>query len=204
MRANRCLTYSLSAGLFDRKRKLRLHPDYVEYEDRYFEPGALTRIGKADIMDIKFSMNWIIWYRFFVGCDFRIDIKTRDSGVLKIGFVSYFRNNNAYIEAFNQIVDWMWEHYLAGIVDTYLQRFSASQSLEVGGVRLTHQGIHIPDKNQDIAWAGVAVKEYESYFGLYDRENPGVNKTILFDEWESEILLGLVEALQEKHQKHPK
>lgn len=203
MKANRCLTYDLSAGLFDRKRKLRLHPGYIEYE-KYLEPGALTRIDREDMLDIKFNMNWIIWYRFYVGCDFRIDIKTRESGTFKIRFVSYFRKNNAYIEAFNQIVDWMWEHYLQPVIQTYLHRFSGTQDLKVGGVSLTDQGVSFPDKGQHISWAEAAVKEYESYFAIYDQGNPEINKRIMFDEWESEILLGLVETLKEQHQKHTK
>jgi hypothetical protein len=198
MKANRCLTYNLSAGLFDRKRKLRLHPDYVEYEDSYLEPGVFTRIDKADMLDVKFNMNWIIWYRFFVGCDFRIDIKTRENGIFKIKFASYFRKNNVYIEAFNQIVDWMWEHYLKDIINLHLQRFSDLHDLKIGGLRLTDEGIHFTDKEQHITWAEVAVKEYESYFAVYDENNPELNKRIMFDEWESEILLGMIEALKEK------
>jgi hypothetical protein len=199
MKADRCLTYNLSAGLFDRKRKLRLHPYYIEYEDKYLETGVFTRINKADMLDIKFNMNWIIWYRFFVGCDFRIDIKTRENGIFKIKFVSYFRKNTAYIEAFNQIVDWMWEHYLQDIIDWHLQKLSGTRDLKIGGVRLTDEGVHFPEKGQYIAWAEVAVKEYESYFAVYDQKNPELNKRIMFDEWESEILLGMIEALKEKH-----
>ena len=199
MEEARSLSFNLSAGMFDRKRTLRLAPDYFEYEASYLEPGKLTRIDKEAILDIKFNMNWIIWYRFYVGCDFRVDVRTRQSGVFSIKFVSYFsKRNSAYIRAYNKIVDWMWEHYLQGIVDSYLQEFYSTHELQIKDVRLLDEGIYFIKKDHLAYWEEVGLKEYEDYFAVYNESEPELNERIPFDEWESEILLGVIEALKEK------
>ncbi|GAB3540774.1 hypothetical protein GCM10027443_39080 [Pontibacter brevis] len=198
MEEARSLRFKLSAGMFDRKRTLRLTPGYLEYEANFFEPGHLTRIDKKDILDIKFNMNWIIWYRFYVGCDFRIDIKTKEKGVFRIKFVSYFDKNTAYIRTFNRIVDWMWEHYLQDIINAYLQQFYLTHELELREVRLTDEGVYFINKDHLSFWEDVGVKEYEDYFAIYNQSFPELNERILFDEWGSEVLLGVIEALKEK------
>ncbi|MFD3000288.1 hypothetical protein ACFS7Z_07940 [Pontibacter toksunensis] len=198
MEKARILKFNLSAGLFDRKRTLRLAPGYLEYEAKYLEPGQLTRIDKEAILDIKFNMNWIIWYRFYVGCDFRIDVKTRENGIFRIKFVSYFDKNTAYIRAYNKIVNWMWEHYLRSIIDTYLQDFYQAHELELRNFRITDEGVYFINKDHLAYWEEVGVKEYEDYFAIFNQGYPELNERVPFDEWESEILLGVVEALKEK------
>lgn len=200
MKAAGNLTYQLPTGLLGRKRTLRLSPTYLEYENKDREAGRFTRISKEEILDIKHSMSWIIWYRFYVGCDFRIDIRTRENGILKIRFVSYFRQNSAYQDAYESITDYMWEHYFQDIEEAYMQEFAAKQDLRLCGVWLTAEGAYFASDGQLTEWADVAVKEYEEYFALYSRQNPEQNKRIEFDEWESHILFSMISLLGQKNE----
>lgn len=193
------LTYQLPTGLLGRKRTLRLSPTFLEYENRESDAGHLTRVSKEDILDIKHSMRWIIWYRFYVGCDFRIDIRTRQNGILKIRFVSYFGQNSTYQDAYDSITDYMWEHYFSDIEETYMQEFAANQDLRLCGVWLTADGVYFSNDGQLTEWADVAVKEYEEYFALYNRQNPEQNKRIEFDEWESHILFSMISLREQKN-----
>ena len=193
------LTYQLSTGLLGRKRALRLSPAYLEYENKDYDTGRYTRVSKEDILDIKHSMSWIIWYRFYVGCDFRIDIRTRESGILKIRFVSYFRQNSTYQKAYERITDYMWEHYFSDIEEAYMQEFAAKQDLRLCGVWLTAEGAYFAHDGQLTEWPDVAVKEYEEYFALYNRQQPGQNKRIEFDEWESHILFSVISLLTQEN-----
>ncbi|WP_161890034.1 hypothetical protein [Pontibacter russatus] len=193
------LTYQLPTGLLGRKRALRLSPAYLEYENKDKDTGRYTRVSKEDILDIKHSMSWIIWYRFYVGCDFRIDIRTRESGILKIRFVSYFRQNGAYQKAYERITDYMWEHYFSDIEEAYMQEFAAKQDLRLCGVWLTDEGAYFAHDGQLTEWPDVAVKEYEEYFALYNRQDPGQNKRIEFDEWESHILFSVISLLTQEN-----
>lgn len=192
------MSYQLATGLLGRKRTLRLSPAYLEYENKEFDNGRFTRISKDAILDIKHSMSWIIWYRFYVGCDFRIDIRTRQNGILKIRFVSYFGQNSTYQDAYDSITDYMWEHYFNDIVDAYWREFELKQELEVCGVRLTTVGVYFAANGLLTEWPDVAVKEYEEYFALYNKQNPEQNKRIEFDEWESHILFSLIDLHEQK------
>lgn len=193
------LTYQLPTGLLGRKRTLRLSPAYIEYENKDYSAGRYTRVSKEDILDIKHSMSWIIWYRFYVGCDFRIDVRTREHGILKIRFVSYFRQNSAYQKSYERITDYMWEHYFSDIEEAYMQEFAAKQDLRLCGVWLTAEGAYFAHDGQLTEWPDVAVKEYEEYFALYNRQNPEQNKRIEFDEWESHILFSVVSLLGQEN-----
>lgn len=191
------LTYRLATGLLGQKRRLRLTPTYLEYEQGELGAATYTRVLKEDMLDIKHSMSWIIWYRFYVGCDFRIDIRTREQGTLKIRFVSYFNQNSSYQKAYDRITDYMWDHYLHDIVSDYLQEYKAKGEVAVCGVWLTTDGAYFSSDGQITPWQDIAVKEYETYFALYNLQDPAQNKMIDFDEWGSHILFSLLEELLE-------
>ncbi|MCJ8167530.1 hypothetical protein MKJ04_21995 [Pontibacter sp. E15-1] len=200
MKGAKILIYQLSTGLLGRKRTLRLSPEYLEYENKEFEASRFTRVSKEDVLDIKHSMSWIIWYRFYVGCDFRIDIRTRENGILKIRFFSYFSQNSASQKAYDTITDYMWDFYFKDIVEDYRQEFAAKQELRVCGVWLTAEGAYFAADGQLTAWPDVAVKEYEEYFALYNKHDPELNKIIEFDEWESHILFSVLSQYEERSQ----
>ncbi|MCC9137192.1 hypothetical protein ACFSKU_04275 [Pontibacter silvestris] len=194
---HKVLEYRLSTGLLGRKRTLRLAPDYLEYENR--EPGQFTKISKSDIIDVKNEMSWILWYRFYVGCSFSIDIKTKENGIIKVKFTSYFGQNRTYIETYASIVDLMWQHYLNDIVNSYLQKFFTTYDIELRGVRLTGEGVYLSANDKAIVWREVALKEYEDYFAIYSQPDPLINKRILFNQWESDILFSLLQSLTQSN-----
>jgi len=191
-------TYRLATGLLGRRRTLRLNPTYLEYENKDSDAKRFTRVSKEDMLDIKHSMTWIIWYRFYVGCDFRIDIRTRENGILKIRFVSYFRQNSTYQKAYELITDYLWDHYFRDIEQDYMQEFAARQELVVCGVWLTAAGAFFSSDGLLTEWADVGVKEYEEYFALYNKRKTEQNKRIEFDEWESHILFSVISLLLEQ------
>ncbi len=199
MGAPESLTYRLPTGLFGRKRTLRLSPEFMEYENREFDATRFTRVSKSEMLDIKHSMAWIIWYRFYVGCDFRIDIRTKNHGVLKIRFVSYFSKNATYQKAYERITDYMWEHYFGDIVAPYKKAFAKGQEQQLCGVRLTASGAYFSPNSPLTVWPDVAVKEYEDYFALYNRQDPEQNKMIEFDEWESHILFSMLNLAEQNN-----
>lgn len=88
--------YKLKSGLLDRLRILRLTSDCVEFENKDLKGKEFTRIDKADILDFKHGMNWLVWYEFTVGRHYNLTIKAKDKKELRINFKSYFGINNDY------------------------------------------------------------------------------------------------------------
>ncbi len=189
----------MSAGMFGGKRVLRINPAFLEYGQEGPEAGLYARVRKEDIADIRHSMSWVIWYRFYVGCTFKIEVKTKDGNLVRIRFAAYFAKKGAYQDMYDDIMDLIWDYYLNDIVAERLQRFAAVPDMEVGGLRLTEKGVYLPEREELVAWPDVAVKEYETYFAVYNQRNPEINKRIEIDEWESELLLEMLEALQQQY-----
>ncbi len=142
-------------------------------------------------------MDFIIWYRFYVGCEFKIDIKTKDNSVVRIGFKSYFSDNAAYTKAYATIVDVLWQYYLSSIVDKWKVQFLAGQRIEMNGVLLIEQGVYLLKTKSLIQWEQVEVKEYENYYTVYNRSLPESNRLIRYSEWGSEVLFSLIKILSQ-------
>jgi len=189
------IAYTLSAGLLKQKRTIRLTSNYLEYETG--GAGRFTRICKEEMCDIKHSMEWIYWYRFWVGCDFRIEIKTKSQGICKLQFVSYFGQNSAYQKIYARIVDRMWTYYLNDMVNAQLQELAKVPAMDIGGLKLSIGGVGFDEQAPLTPWQQVGVKEYDSYYAVYDQDNPALHKRIEVDAWGSELLFGMIAALKE-------
>lgn len=176
---------------------MRLAPSYIEYENRSLLSDAFARIEKSEVADIKHEMDFIIWYRFYVGCEFKIDIKTKGDGVVKIVFRSYFSKNEEYTKAYAAIVDVLWNYYLSHIVDEWKAQFSAGYRVEFNGVMLVEQGVYLLKSKCLIQWEEIEVKEYQNYYTIYDRNRPENNRLLRYNEWGSEVLFSLIKVLSE-------
>ncbi|TXK50873.1 hypothetical protein FVR03_04260 [Pontibacter qinzhouensis] len=197
LNATEALEYQLPAGLFGRKRMLRLLPEYLEFEDNDLQPGQFSRLSKADIVDIRQEMTWIVWYRFSVGCEFKIDIQTKSKQVLEIRFRSYFSQNNASIRAFIKITDTLWEYYMQGKVDAYLHQLRQNQEVELLDVKMTQHKVAIFTDEPPVPWQELQVKQYPNFYVLYQQGQPDKHRQVYYFAWKSELLLTLIESMQE-------
>ncbi|MCC9165907.1 hypothetical protein [Pontibacter harenae] len=200
MEEEKVFEYELSEGLLGRKRKLQLAPAFVAFESSILKQESLTKISKKDIVDVRHEMNWMQWYRFYVGCDFRIAFRTIDENIQTFKFKSYFDKNESYIDIYEEIVNVLWRYYLNHLVAQQLEEFNRNQSLELKTVKLKEDGLYFTDQDQFVPWAEVEVKEFESYYAIYKSSEAAIHKRINYNEWGSEVLFGLIKALKEKEQ----
>ncbi len=188
----------MRGGLFDRERTLRLMPDYLEYDNKDLVSEPFTRVRKEDMADISYSADWNIWYRFYVGSTYRINIKTKDHRVLRVKFTSYFSANEKVNDAYDTIVNLLWEYYLEDIVTERLEEFEASKKLQLAGFTLTEHGVTVPEKKLFIEWGDVELKEYEAYHMVYNRQQPTEHQDIRLGEWGSEVLYSIIKKLKKR------
>ena len=188
--------YELTAGIFDRRRKLILTPEYLEFEKSDAVGQEFTRINKADVVDFKHGMDWIRWYKFTVGRQFTITFKDNKNKELKLTFKSYFSRSNHFNQLYADVVEDIWAYYQNDIVATYLDRYHTHEPLTLQGLTLTQSGIKIA---QDIIpWKDVGIKEYYGYFALFHKSNPTLHATISYNEYETETLWSLVKTILEE------
>jgi len=107
----------------------------VEFETKDLRGEEFTRFNKADIIDFKHGMDWIVWYKFTVGRQFSITFKDKSNKELKVLFKSYFSLNSNDHQMYSDIVDDIWKYYHQDIVDKYLARFYNDEELILRGLK---------------------------------------------------------------------
>lgn len=191
--------YHLPAGMFGGKRVLRLSPDMLAYGRGNAGQELYAKVRKDEIADIRHSVQWIIWYRFYVGCKFKIDVKTTDGNIIRVRFSVYFGKISRYQDVYEEIINQIWNYYLNDLEAAHLQRFYAGKTLSFNGVHLQLAGVMLGSETAVINWEDVKLKTYENYFVIYKASDPEQHKIIEFEAWECEILLGILETLVQKH-----
>ena len=187
--------YELKSGPLDRRRKLVLAEDYVEFENKNLKGQEFTKFNKADIVDFKHGMDWIVWYKFTVGRQFSITFKDKKNKELKILFKSYFGFNGHYNQMYAEIVDDIWKYYHQDIVNKYLDKFYNNEELKIRKLKMNQEGIELPGQSSILAWDRIDIKEYYRYFVICDKENPQIHSRVSHNEYETEILWSTIKTI---------
>ena len=190
--------YNIKSGFFERERTLILAENYVEYESRNPKGTKLTRLNKSDIADFRHGMDWIVWYRFTAGRQFSISFKDKANRELRILFNSHFGLHRQNDQLYADIVDDIWRYYHADIVDGFLQKFYSNVTLVLQGITLMKEGVQLRGKHSVLPWDKVSIKEYYGYFAIYNKENAEVHSRVSYNEYETESLWGVLQAILKK------
>lgn len=192
--------YSIKSGFLDRTRKLVLTDDYLEWENGDLKGREFARLNKADIVDFKHGMNWIVWYEFTVGRQFSISFKDKKNKELKIQFNSYFglhkENSQKYLDAVNDI----WRLYHSNIVESFLANFYDSGTVKIQGLKLKREGIELREERILIPWEKVATKDYSTYFAIFNQDNPAVHCRVSYNEYGTETLWSAIRTILKEKQ----
>ena len=188
-------TYELKSGLFDRKRKLVFTEKYVEFENKDLKGQEFTRFDKADIVDFKHGMDWIVWYKFIVGQRFSITFKDKNNKELKILFKRHFSFKSHYNQTYSEIVEDIWKYYHQDIMNKYLDMSYKDEELIIRGLTLNKNGIHLNGQSSLLTWDRLDIKDYHRYFAIFDKHNPQVHSRINYNEYETEILWSIVKTV---------
>lgn len=187
--------YELKSGILDRQRKLFLSEDFVEFENRDLKGHEFTRLNKADIVDFKHAMDWLVWYKFTVGRKFSITFKDRKNNELRIVFKSYLGANSHYSQIYSEVVDFIWQYYHQDIVNKHLDKYYNSEELTVQGITIDHNGIELPNVRKHLSWNDVGIKEYYKYFAIYHKDNPQTHFRVSYNEYETETLWSILKTI---------
>lgn len=187
--------YIVKSGFIGRPRKLILSPDYIEWENKDVPANPVTRLDKADIVDFRHGMDWVVWYRFTVGRRFSITFLDKTNKELKIRFDSHFGLHMGNDQLYADMVDVIWDYYQSDIVNDYLKRYYSGEELALQGITLSLSGVRLKGHNSILRWENVGIKEYYSYFAIYDRENPLTHSRVSYDEYGTETLWGVMKNI---------
>ena len=184
--------FELQSSLFAKPQKLIITPEVIQY-------NGIT-IHHNTFNDVKYSAESIVWYKFYVGVKYSIDIKFEETKVLPIVFSSYHWKNKQYGRFYTEISRYIGKYFLGNIIDAAVHLFHETGILEVTGLNISHDKIEFEFPQHTIAWQNVGLKEYPTYFAIYDKSNPKIHKRATFDEWNAEILFHTLKSLIEHFQ----
>jgi hypothetical protein len=203
------LQFEIRRGPFDnRKRKLTIHSDFIEFENKDLIADLYTRFEKNEIIAFRYGIRWIEVYHFTIGREYQIYLKDTTDKILKISFKSLFGlKKTVHHHLYTDILNGLWSAYFLARLNDYIDRFNKKENINICGVDLSYDGIVIQtDKLFDsqkvtIEWNMVGYKEYRTHFVIYHTENKQINRGYNFlMEWNTEILYRLVEAISQAFQ----
>ena len=170
---------------------LILKKDCIEWERGDVKGSEFTTLQRSEITDFKHGMDWTVWYKLVVGREFSLSLKGANNNEIKIRFNSLFGINKHYLKMYSDIVDDIWKLYYSGIVNDHVDRLKQDGLISVAGVTLRHDEIELND-GKPLSWDVVSMKEYGSYFALFDKNDSTHYRTFRFNEYGAEMLWSLV------------
>src|SRR5690606_15019028 len=187
--------YLITSGFLDRPRKLKLAEDYLEWEDRDLKGSEFTRLYKSEIVDFKHGRSSIVWYRFQVGKRYSIVFKNSESRELKIVFSSFFGSRKENEQKYADIVSDIWTLYHSKIVDEHLARYHSEGAIELQAIKVKEDGIELRGQTGSVPWEKVGVKDYSTYFSIFNKDNALIHSRVLYNEYGTETLWSVIRAI---------
>lgn len=186
-------TYFIKSRLLDRKRKLSLTSEYLEFENKDLKSHVFTIISKSDIKDLKHQSSSLVFYKFVIGRRFDIQVKYGNDEVLKITVRGYLKNAKTCQIVYDDIVKTFWEYYFSRVVWQDIDQLDEKDKIELAGVVVDRYSVLFNGKS--IFWNDLGYKEHHSYFSLFSKSDNKLYITIDFDRWESERLFSVVKII---------
>lgn len=158
----------IKSSFLDRKRRLLLHPGFVEFQDNDAEPQKSSRFEKENIEAFRYGVKWISGYQFTIGRIYCIDIKSRTGQIIKLRLKSlYGVNKHSLAGKYAQIVESIYDHYIDDISRSYLDKHDNGNSFELLRVMFNPGGVSFNKDSNIITWENLGVSAYTTYFALF-------------------------------------
>lgn len=189
--------YKIPTGIIGRHRRLVLTAEYVEFES--LNPaGKSARFKKNDIVDFKYGTDDIHWYKYIIGKEYAVTLQDAAGHQLKIVLENFFNFHKGFQELYTDIVNDIWTLYHNDLVERIVGRFHAKEEIKIQGIKLLPKGVQLRD-DTFLPWDRVGVNEYNTYFTVYDDDNPVIHSRINFNEFGTETLWCTLRTLLKEH-----
>ena len=186
---------SIKSDIFDRKRDLTFHPNFLEFDDNDRIDNNSTKFDKESIAKFKFGIKWLNGYAFTFGRIYCIDIEDLKGKQIKLRLKSFYGINlKSLSKKFVAIVDGLQDYYFDDISRKYLQDFSNNIEFKINNIEYNHKGINF--KNNSILWEDLQTKNYRNYFSLSSKSDN--TKYLLVDymnDWNGTVIYSVTRKI---------
>ncbi len=192
-------TYHFKRNPLDRKRRLVITPEYLEFEDDELISNPYKKFEKAAIAALKYYIEPIV-FELVIGHSYHIDVRNLAGEEMKIVFKSFFAYKNPPQHArFSEMVNLIWEYFFAEAANALLLKFSRSEEFELCGVRFNKTGVvvkkdgFIKSSGFEIPFEKLQIKNYQEYFVLFSSEEPsGTCVSFVYKDVWNALMLDLI------------
>jgi hypothetical protein len=188
--------FKLQNGIFDRKRRLIITPEFVEFESAYSGRDRFQRMLKQDIIDIKFGSQPIVWYQFTVGKKYSIVFKTKEDKTLNIEFRHYRWSQKHYEKPYAEILKSIWDYFLHDLVNQKLSFWRANGNVIIGRMNISSNGIEVLGTGLSFTWNNLVFKESPTYFQLARKDAPEFHMIVDFNTWDAQVLYHVIKDIR--------
>ena len=158
--------------------------------------GRNEFIASSEIAAFRFGVRELKGFKYSFGRQYFIELKDFNCKLCRIKFNSlYGIKNKEYYRVWADLLQDIWDYYLANQLSYYLEMFNIQQVFVLAGVKFQPEGISW-NKQQVIPWDKVELKSYQSYFMLHHADDPDQFKCCIFSiDWNAVVLQSLLKAV---------
>lgn len=191
------LEFTLRSSIFDRPRKLTIHPDYLEFDDKDAASNTPTRFLKEEMEGLRYGTRFIRGYSFYIGRIFCVDIRSKDGQIIKLRLKSLYRIRRQQLaEKYSTITNAIYKYYFHDIIRHYVALLDDNQSFEMLGASIDAEGVLFDKKVGRVSWDFLGTKRYWRYYTLFSETNPNEYKAYEFlEHWNAGVLYGVIESV---------
>jgi len=186
------------------ERELIINPDFLQFEDKNHKDNLYTILKKEDISAYCYGIKWIRGFKFTIGRDYQIYIKSKENKILKINFKGFYgRNKEAHHEKFYEILAHLWENYFSDFASIFIEKHNNNEPFSIGKLHFEQNGITIENaaiignKKTFIPWGDIETKNYFTYFAVFSIKNPStINQCYYYkDEWNTTLIYSVLRTI---------
>ena len=191
------LEFAIKSSVLDRSRLLKLHSDFIEFDDNELISKPPTRFSKNDLVGYRYGIKRIRGYRFYIGRTYCIDIKSVEGRGIKIRMVSLYGINKRHLESkFLAIRTALYKTYFEDNAKGLFVKFFNGDEIQFDKLALNSGGVLVKERNWLIPWSETGIKVYGTYFAIFSKTDP--NNYIAFDylsDWNTDILYVILKRI---------
>ncbi|WP_312076715.1 hypothetical protein [Chryseobacterium sp.] len=193
--------FTIIRSFYDRRpRLLKINSKGIVYQNKDLKSNQFTSVNKEEIIGLRYGIEFIKGYKFYIGRKYLIFVKTQDKKELKIDFKLFYsiklqEKHNLYCD----VVDSLWENIFSEFTNNLIQKIISGENVEVAGILVSDDKIRF--NKTEIYLSDLAIKKYHHYFILHSKQNQTINKMLYYlKDDNAVILLEIITDLIKKYE----
>jgi hypothetical protein len=180
------------------KRKVIVNKEFIEFEVNDLENPDTCRIYWKDFKQIRYGVEMIKGYAFYIGRKHRIYIRDAHQNEIKINLISFYgikRKQNH--EDFCQLTNSIYDLFLKDSIYQRMDHVCNNGTETFEKVSINNSGIDFPYNKTmvSISWEEVVLREYHGYFFIQNKSQPEqAIKVSYLEDWNAVIIYSMIQS----------